>query len=256
MIFTEERIDEILNILARDGKVFVKQLSEQFNVTDDMIRKDLQKLHSTGKLQRTYGGAIAVARSTVDASPFSSRLIANLEQKRLIARAAYSLLNDSDTVFIDVSSSNYLLAELIAQHDRPLTIVTNMLSINELFINNVRSELFFIGGKYHKKIGATIGAETIVAASEYCFDSAFIGCCGVDVKTGGVYNFDPEEGRTKMAFMKAAKRNYLLAEQVKFQQDGPFRYASLSNFQGLITDAAPAATTLTRLKKLQLQLFY
>lgn len=256
MIFTEERIDEILNILARDGKVFVKQLSEQFNVTDDMIRKDLQKLHSAGKLQRTYGGAIAIARATVDSSPFSSRLITNLEQKRLIAKTAYSLINDSDTVFIDVSSSNYLLAELIAQSNRPLTIVTNMLSINELFVNNSQTGLFFIGGKYHKKIGATIGATAIAAAGEYCFDCAFIGCCGLDAKVGGVYNFDPEEGHTKMAFMKVARRNYLIAEQAKFQQDGAFRYATLKNFHGLITDAAPATNVISSLKKHRLELFY
>ena len=256
MIFTEERIDKILNLLARDGRVFVKQLSEQFEVTDDMIRKDLQKLHSAGKLQRTYGGAIAIDRTTADSSPLTSRLIANLEQKRLIAKTAYSLLNDSDTVFIDVSSSNFLLAELIAQNNRNLTIVTNMLSINELFVNNSHTELFFIGGKYHKKIGATIGATAIAAAGEYCFDCSFIGCCGLDVKTGGVYNFDPEEGHSKMAFIRSAKRNYLLAEQSKFHQDGVFRYATLKCFHGLITDATPDTKVLTSLKKHRLQLFY
>ena len=59
-----------------------------------------------------------------------------------------------------------------------------------------------------------------------------------------------------MAFIKAAKRNYLIAEQTKFQQDGPFRYAGLNSFQGLITDSAPTATILARLNKLRLPLFY
>lgn len=256
MIFTEERLDEILNIISREGKVFVKQLSKQFNVTDDMIRKDLQKLHSAGKLQRTYGGAIAISRTNVDTSPFSNRLITNREQKQLVASAAYLLIDDYATVCIDVSSSNYILAELIAANNRPVTIVTNMLQISELFSENSKTELIFIGGQYHKKIGATIGAAAIAAANDYLFDCAFIGCCGVDIKSGSVYNFDPDEGRTKQAFIRNAKTSYLVAENNKFQQDGVFRFSNIGDYSGLITDSEPVPKIKAALKKYKLSLHY
>ena len=57
-MFMEERLEEILRILKKDGKVLVKDLSVKFNVTEGMIRKDLQKLEQEGLLKRTYGGAI------------------------------------------------------------------------------------------------------------------------------------------------------------------------------------------------------
>lgn len=38
-MFTEERLNEILNILNTYGKVKVKDLSKKFNVTEDCIRK-------------------------------------------------------------------------------------------------------------------------------------------------------------------------------------------------------------------------
>lgn len=58
-MFQEERLQEIIDIVNKEGKVFVKNLSEKFDVSNGMIRKDLQKLESLGKLTRTYGGAIA-----------------------------------------------------------------------------------------------------------------------------------------------------------------------------------------------------
>ena len=57
-MFIEERHKHILDILQRDGKVLVKDLSAQFEVSESMIRKDLQVLEKNNLLQRTYGGAI------------------------------------------------------------------------------------------------------------------------------------------------------------------------------------------------------
>ena len=52
-MFLEERQEIILNMLARDGKVRVRELSDKFKVTEDCIRKDLGALEKKGKLKRT-----------------------------------------------------------------------------------------------------------------------------------------------------------------------------------------------------------
>jgi len=49
-MFLVERHDAILDILARDGKVRVKDLSDRFHVTEDCIRKDLGALEKQGLL--------------------------------------------------------------------------------------------------------------------------------------------------------------------------------------------------------------
>ena len=53
-MFTEERHEHILNLLNNNGKVLVKDLSKEFNVSESMIRKDLQFLEKKNLLQRTY----------------------------------------------------------------------------------------------------------------------------------------------------------------------------------------------------------
>ena len=62
-MFTEERHEHILNLLNNNGKVLVKDLSKEFNVSESMIRKDLQFLEKKNLLQRTYGGAINIKQS-------------------------------------------------------------------------------------------------------------------------------------------------------------------------------------------------
>ena len=63
-MFLEERQDIILQMLARDGKVRVRDLSEEFKVTEDCIRKDLGALEKKGKLKRTYGVAVRIRENS------------------------------------------------------------------------------------------------------------------------------------------------------------------------------------------------
>ena len=57
-MFVEERHQEILHLLQENEKVKVKELSKQFEVTEDCIRKDLASMEAKNLLKRTYGGAV------------------------------------------------------------------------------------------------------------------------------------------------------------------------------------------------------
>ena len=78
-MFVEERLNLIIEILERDGRVRVKDLSKQFNVSESMIRKDLKVLEKKNLLQRTYGGAINIVNRPVDLESFNTRIIKNID---------------------------------------------------------------------------------------------------------------------------------------------------------------------------------
>lgn len=50
IVFLQERLDKIEELLLIEGKVLVRDLSEQFKVSESMIRKDLQMLEKQGRL--------------------------------------------------------------------------------------------------------------------------------------------------------------------------------------------------------------
>ncbi|MCJ7688540.1 MAG: DeoR/GlpR family DNA-binding transcription regulator, partial [Clostridiaceae bacterium] len=124
-MFAEERIEKIIDKLNANQKVVVKDLSKNFNVTEDCIRKDLKILEKQGILKRTYGGGVLIRQD----APHNDILIRkniNLEGKQKIAEKAFELIQQRETIFLDISSTNILIAERIAKGNKKLIVITNM----------------------------------------------------------------------------------------------------------------------------------
>ena len=67
-----ERRNEILAKLLVEGKVIVSDLSRAYNVTEETIRRDLEKLENDGLAKKTYGGAVRNESLNVDV-PYNVR---------------------------------------------------------------------------------------------------------------------------------------------------------------------------------------
>ena len=238
-MFLEERQEAILNLLSRDGKVRVKDLSEMFKVTEDCIRKDLGALEKQGKLKRTYGGAV-VRRENLHMLEVSKHRNTDVEAKRRIAQAAVKLIHEKDMVFLDISTSNLAIAELLVKTDRDMTVVTNMIDILVVLARNPKIRLVFAGGKINKSRDGFWGGMTLDFISKLKPDIAFVGAVGVDVKENSVSTYDIEDGINKAAIVRVAKRAYVVAEARKLSNDGNYNYTSLDTLSGLITDSKPA----------------
>ncbi|OPJ63640.1 DeoR/GlpR family DNA-binding transcription regulator [Clostridium chromiireducens] len=235
-MFTEERLEHILNILNKNGRVKVKELSEQFNVSEGMIRKDLQRLEKEGVLQRTYGGAM-LNRKISKSSSINTRMTVNLSSKELISKKAFDLIDDGDVIFLESSSINFFLAKLIANSTKKITLVTNMSIIPPLFNDNETVILICIGGVYDKRDGGVLGSEAIKSISKYTFNKGFLGSSGVNLITNSVGTVMLEDGNIKELIVSNSKEVFLLVETEKFNLDSPYRFANIDEFDAIITDS-------------------
>lgn len=252
-MFTEERLEQILNILNKNGRVKVKELSERFNVSEGMIRKDLQRLEGDGFLQRTYGGAI-LNREISKNSSITTRMNVNLSSKELISKKAFDLIVDGDVVFLETSSINFLLAKLIANSTKKITLITNMSIIPPLFNDNETVKLICIGGVYDNKAGGVLGSEVIKSISKYIFDKGFLGSSGVNLITNNVGTVTLEDGNVKELIVSNSKEVFLLIEKEKFNVDSTYRFATLEEFNAIITDSDITDEIRDKLKKLTIKL--
>ena len=184
-MFLEERQDIILSMLARDGKVRVRDLSEKFKVTEDCIRKDLGALEKKGKLKRTYGGAVRI-RENSHMVEVSKHRNTDVEAKQRIAQAAVKLIHEKDMVFLDISMSNLAIAELLVKMELEVTVVTNMIDILVVLARNPKIRVVFAGGKINKSRDGFWGGMTLDFISRLKPDIAFVGAVGVDVKENSV----------------------------------------------------------------------
>ncbi|WP_123053695.1 DeoR/GlpR family DNA-binding transcription regulator [Clostridium sp. JN-1] len=253
-MFIEERHKHILDLLERDGRVLVKDLSTQFQVSESMIRKDLQVLEKKNLLQRTYGGAINIKRTIVNAETLFKRVEKNTDLKKLIAKKAYKLIKDNDTIFLDASSISYFLTKLLIKNNRNINLITNMVEISSLLHLDLKMNVIFIGGDYNTFVGGNIGSHSIEQIKLYSCNKAFIGCSGINLANGTISSSISEDAGTKKAIMSISKELYLIATNERFNLDGIFNFSNISDFHSIITETKPNNAIMTLLEQYDINL--
>ena len=63
-----ERRQKIMDILKKNKKVYVAKLAQEFGITEETVRRDLEKLENQNLLQRSYGGAVLMEKANEDLS--------------------------------------------------------------------------------------------------------------------------------------------------------------------------------------------
>lgn len=180
-MFAQERYDKIMEILHKEGKLIAKDLSNKSNVTEDCIRKDLKLLEKNGFLQRTYGGAVPLTKSAPNEAIELRRSI-NIPSKQIIAKKVVDIINENETIFLDISSTNILLAEELSKSKKKLTVLTNMVDIVSVLGkpgNNIN--VICTGGVLNKDLDGFTGSMTIEIICNYKPTKCFIGSCGVNI---------------------------------------------------------------------------
>ena len=122
-----ERKNEILDKLRAEQRVLVSDLAEYYNVTEETIRRDLDKLEKEGYATKTYGGAILGNSTKTDLS-YTIRNKTNVDAKNQIAALASRLIEDGDHLMLDDSSTSLYLAKKLKEK-KNLTVITNSVEL-------------------------------------------------------------------------------------------------------------------------------
>jgi len=230
-----ERLDEIVKILNKQGRVHVKALSEMFQVTEDLIRKDLRKLEEKDLIDRIYGGAER-KKKKFDASNVNYRMNIHRDEKAVIAEKALEIIENGDTIFLDASSTCAMIAEYLYKSRKELTVITNMLEIVRILEPNNDIRCILVGGLYNRMIGGFVGIETIELINGYHVDKAFISCMSVRLKERRLYSSTKDIGFTKTAILNQSKVKVLVTETRKFEYHGTVKFYELEDLDYMICE--------------------
>ena len=237
-MFMEERLNEILAIIKEEKKVLVKELSEKFNVSESMIRKDLQRLEKEGKIKRTYGGAILERESSYDEKT-NSRVFIDLESKSYLGELVVDIIEDNDVVFLDISTTNHTIAMMLGATKKNLTIITNMNRIAMEFDRAPNVDVILIGGRYNKKLGGTVGSAAIEEIKKFKITKAFVGAGGINIEENFISNFNYDEAAVKKEILRCSKKRYIVANYEKLYKDGAYKFATLDDIDYIVTEKEP-----------------
>ncbi|HLP23544.1 MAG TPA: DeoR/GlpR family DNA-binding transcription regulator [Microbacteriaceae bacterium] len=232
-MYAPERQQAILTRARRDGRVEVRSLAEDFNVTPETIRRDLTLMERRGLVQRAHGGAIPMERLSIE-PPVADREGLLTSEKERIARAALAEIPENGSVLFDAGTTTARLAELLPTETN-LTVVTNSLPIAAQLATRPNIDLHVLGGHVRQLTLATVGAWANETLRKVAVDVAFIGTNGITASRG-LTTPDIEEARVKSQLIASARRTVVLADHTKFGREDFGVVAPLAAIDCIITD--------------------
>ena len=231
-----QRRNRIIELLKENHSISVADLCEILEASEATIRRDLSILESSGKLERTHGGAIYNESNRINIEDvLSSREGKFLNEKQLIAKKAFDLLENHDTIVLDAGTTTYELAYLIGQSDLHLTIVTNSMIVFKELAKNPNVELIILGGKVRTNTLASVGSAAVELMQRLFVDKAFLGTNGISLNEGFTTT-DMDEAGIKRAMIQSSKLRIILADNSKFNKVYINQFAPVSMVDVIVTD--------------------
>ncbi|GAB3760642.1 DeoR/GlpR family DNA-binding transcription regulator [Microlunatus parietis] len=225
----EQRRAEILRLATDRGPAGVAELAERFGVTASTIRRDLARLSGTGRLARTYGGAMAVPESSL-----RQRGGEAAEAKRSIAGWAAGRIEPGTSVLLDAGSTVAQVARLLPA-GLGVTVTTASIPVIGQLHGRGDVATICLGGRVRALSDAFVGPLTEAALERLSFDVAFLGADGV-TSDSGLCEAEPEQTRLKELMARRSRQVYVLAHAAKLNHRPFHAWARLDRPWTLVTD--------------------
>lgn len=227
-----ERQQQILTLLEERGTVRTIDLAEEFQVTDETIRRDLQILSDSGQLTRIHGGASSLS-GRPKLQSFTERRSINVDKKRAIALAALEYIQPGRTYAFDSSTTVFELVSTLP--DLPYRVLTNAYAVIDQLISHEQTELICTGGRYHRKTHTFVGGDSYHSLRHHNINCAFVSSIGLDPNRGAAEGFE-EQAVFKENLVQMAEEVILLIDSTKLLQRSEYFFAGINHLTRIITD--------------------
>lgn len=232
MLAAERRI-EILDVLKEEGKVIVADLSRKYAVTEETIRRDLEKLEQEGFAERTYGGAV-IKNNDKDELPFLVRKRANVEAKKEIAKKICGLIKDGDRIMLDASTTALFVAKQL-RPKKNITIITNSIEIL-LELSDMKDwKILSTGGSLRTGALSLVGYQAERMVDDFHVDKAVLSCKGVDLDRGFSDSNESDAG-IKKRMLNAADVKIMAVDSAKFDRRSFTQIIGINGIDMIATD--------------------
>lgn len=233
-----DRLQSIKRKLVHEKKVISAELSEQFGVSIETIRRDLDLLESEGLIRKIYGGAEIRKDDPANAEmdEWNKRCQVCVAEKRAIAQKAIELIPDSCSVVLDSGTTTYQVSCLLGMREN-LSVLTNSFHCAMAVSCRTDHQIFLLGGKVKKGELITTG----ILASDFLdsfgkIDVAVIGVDGLTLQEG-IMDYSMEMCLIKQRFLRKSDLVIAVTDHTKFNVRANYRSCALDQVDYLITDA-------------------
>lgn len=245
-----ERYEKIVQLVSERGSMRVSELSELCEVTEETIRRDLDRLEQAGRLRRSHGGAVSIKDQQPEI-PYFEREVIHAEEKRRIAQEAIKWIQPRDRILLDASTTAWYMASYVP--DIPLTVLTNSIKVAMELSGKEKIEVIASGGILAHRSLSYVGPLAERSLEAYHVDKVFLSCKGVHLERG-ISESSELQARVKQTMIGISDQTILLADSSKFGVQAFTHVADLDQVDHLITDVGLQDEIKERLKELSVKI--
>ena len=199
-----ERKQKILELLQRNGRVKVNELSSLFDISDVTIRMDRADLEARGRLSRIHGGAVSSYKAYYNMD-MQQRLSTNQEQKQAIACRIVEMIKDYDTIMLNAGTTTLTVLRMIPEKMN-LSIVTNSVAIALEAGTNPNFNVVLLGGTVNSKYQFVYGDDAVAQLTRYHADKLILSVDGLTLANGLTTFYDKEAEIDRLMLSHSATR--------------------------------------------------
>ena len=230
-----QRQTELVELVHEKGFVTIDELVQNFNVTPQTIRRDLNLLADADVIIRHHGGAEST--STTENTSYQSRKILNLYAKEQIANELVQMIPNGASLFINIGTTTETIARALLKH-KGLNIVTNNIHVATILAAKEDFSVIIAAGEVRHRDGGIIGEATCDFMNQFQMDFGIIGISGIS-NDGSLLDFDFREVRVAQAIINNSTNVLLAADHSKFGRNAMIKQGNITQINHLFTDQHP-----------------
>lgn len=231
-MFAIERLNKIKELLYKEKRVDVVELSDMFSVTEVTIRRDLDKLERKGFLVKIYGGAV-LKDDTIQQPRILDNNDETFQEKQMIGKIASEMIDNGDAIFLSPGRTCLEIARSLK--DKRVTVVTNDMSIGMALKDTIGIKVILTGGDLMPSTNTLVGGFALQALGGIFINKAFIGVKGAHLDSG--YTVDSyEEVMLIQEVKKISSQLIVVADYTKFNRTGFAKLGDLTIAKTVITN--------------------
>ncbi|WP_201008580.1 DeoR/GlpR family DNA-binding transcription regulator [Paenibacillus glycanilyticus] len=243
-----DRHQQIIQLLHESQSVKTADLIARFGVSFETIRRDMEYLEQEGFLKRVHGGATLPQADYRKELPFTVRETKRHPEKRELAQTALRFVEEGQSLFLDVSTTNTEFAKALAARFERLTILTNSFPIASILMAKPQFTIIFVGGVVRNSEQCAVGDYAESFVSQFHADLFFMSMSGISL-TEGLTDYGISEIQLKKRMLERTRRVIVLADSSKFDVVSLTPVCGLDKIERIVTDSGLSPDILERYKK-------
>ncbi|AOR23305.1 DeoR/GlpR family DNA-binding transcription regulator [Clostridium taeniosporum] len=233
-----KRLDLLEEYIYKYKTVSLDKLCEEFKMSKNTIRRDVDILVNKGVIKKVYGGVTVNSQSN-ELLPFEERTIKNNSAKIEIAKKAAKFIEDGDSIFIDSGTTTLNIVDYIDSKNN-IALFTNSINVILKAIPHENIDIICLSGKFNRTTFSFTGLTSSDLLSSYNINKCFMACTGISLENGVTHTSPSEFKIKKMAVCKSHKK-FLVADDSKFDIISLMTFCDVKDLDYIITNNYPSA---------------